>query len=146
MVQNRRLRIASRIAPLLLVAFASGMAEARTASVSLLVPADAGWIDTGLDIAIGETVDLSAAGLWADGNSFVGPNGYAKVVASTTLVPGLPFASLVGRIGSSTFFVGTGSKQMGEGRLFLAMNDTPDGYLDNSGYQAVVVKISKTED
>lgn len=128
-----------------LLAAASGGACASPASMTILVPADAGWFDTGVDVAPSEKVEIFASGLWTNGGQptvFVGPNGFLNLLLPETVVPTAPFGSLVGRIGETPFPIGSSSIQALNGRLFLAMNDIANTQTDNVGYLVVTIEVT----
>jgi hypothetical protein len=45
--------------------------------VTVTVPASSGWINTGIQLNVGESLDIHASGSWtADGVNYTGPDGY----------------------------------------------------------------------
>jgi len=145
MAMNSLTRVMAGVLILILsLLFVAGRADAN--SVTILVPADAGWFDTDIDVKQGETVRLFASGLWGSGGypaaPYTGPDGFTGALVPTAMVPDAPYGSLVGRIGDKTFKVGAEAVQSFAGRLFLALNDTPDGAADNQGYMVVTIEKS----
>jgi len=63
--------------PALLVSAPAAEAGAP-ANVSVTVPADARWVDTGLDVSTGDALVIVSAGTWTDGDSTTGPDGSTK--------------------------------------------------------------------
>jgi len=118
----------------------SGMRERQ-----VIVSADVGWNDVGIDVRSGQTIYIEATGQvrWGKDRRD-GPAGEKNSPPN----PGRPMpnrnaAALIGKIGSGSgdyFFIGdeTGPIRVrGSGRLFLGIND--DVLTDNSGNFRVVV-------
>jgi hypothetical protein len=118
----------------------SGMRERQ-----VIVSADVGWNDVGIDVRSGQTIYIEATGQvrWGKDRRD-GPAGERNSPPN----PGRPMpnrnaAALIGKIGSGSgdyFFIGdeTGPIRVrGSGRLFLGVND--DVLTDNSGNFRVVV-------
>lgn len=119
-------------------------AAVQAQGVTLLVPANLEWLDTQIVVERNQKVIISSSGVWTNGgiaNAYVGPNGFFDVIRTDTIIPSVPLATLIGRIGSTTFPVGAYSELALEGRLFLTMNDVPDTYFDNAGYMGVTIEI-----
>lgn len=116
------------------------------ATVQVSVPANQAWTDTGIDLALGSNVTITASGTIRIAGSDPGktPAGAPECSApSDFLAPGLPCWSLIGRIGNGTpFYVGaaTGFSVTTSGRLFLGVND--NFFPDNSGSWAATVSIA----
>jgi hypothetical protein len=115
----------------------SGMRERQ-----VVVSADAGWIDSGVDVRSGQTIYFEAQGRVRWGRDRQdGPAGERNSPSN----PNRPMgnrnaAALIGKIGNDMFFIGdeTGPVRMRSGgRLFLGVND--DVLTDNSGNFRVVV-------
>ncbi len=118
----------------------SGMRERQ-----VIVSADVGWNDTGIDVRSGQTVYFEATGQARWGRDRRdGPAGERNSPPN----PGRPMpnrnaAALIGKIGTDStdlFFIGddTGPVRIrGNGRLYLGIND--DVLTDNSGNFRVVV-------
>ena len=115
----------------------SGMREKQ-----VVVSADAGWIDSGVDVRSGQTIYFEAQGRVRWGRDRQdGPAGERNSPSN----PNRPMgnrnaAALIGKIGNDMFFIGdeTGPVRMRSGgRLFLGVND--DVLTDNSGNFRVVV-------
>lgn len=117
----------------------------------------AGWTHSGVAVAQGQTVSVSAVGRafttrpWQVGSTYFPPNpgsgragesGPAGQIytctswdAGTCLVEGAPYGALVGRIGTTTFVIGDASSFVApeSGELELAVNDAAEWLFDNSG-------------
>jgi hypothetical protein len=121
----------------------SGPAYARQTDVQ----ANAGWIDTGVDISAKDrAIRVLATGLWSyDGLTSCGPSGVAGVMSPDAPMSTMNRGALIGKVGSSVFLIGNAPVvQVGAaGRLFIAMNDSPAELGDNSG--ALAVDINKEE-
>jgi uncharacterized repeat protein (TIGR01451 family) len=111
------------------------------------VPANAGWVNTGITLAAGQKVNIQASGsscYGTGGGSCMGPQGDGNPAESNFLAPGLTRFSLVGRVGGGpNFAIGAGSAPVAgnAGVLYLAFNDTFDGYGDNQGGFSVSVTV-----
>jgi hypothetical protein len=106
-------------------------------------PSCASWFDTGVDVANGAAVTITATGTWSYGPGpvfDVGPDGTSMGGGTT---PGLNEGELVGQIGSGAVFgVGasaTTTAQGGGGRLVLGINDSFCD--DNAGSMHVSVRV-----
>jgi PA-IL-like protein len=111
---------------------------------SVVVPATTEWMDTGVDVRSGAAfLSITATGSWtnAAGGQMVGPAGYGSLVLPNAVAPDLPFGSLIGRLNGRIFEIGEklGKRPPDSGRLYLAMNDVPGTYGDNSGQVTVVI-------
>lgn len=96
---------------------------------------DSIWVDSGLTLTLGMPVTVTATDTSDVYSGFpVGPNGTGGSCPAFCGGPGLPFYSLIARIGNGTpFFVGAGPTVVsGEGELSFAFNDGL--YDDNSGF------------
>lgn len=116
-------------------------------SVSINVPGttDEPGINTGLYVTSGQTVSVSASGLWgynADG-AIYGPDGNAIEDSSGALLPSADVMSLLGRIGTSGSWNDLGASgsfvAAADGYLYLIGNDASGGFFDNSGNVVAVV-------
>lgn len=114
------------------------------------VPADAGWFDTGVDLAGGDDMVIEGLGEWSHGLEgdlgfapFYGADGWNNK-KDDSILPDQAVGALLGRIGIDgiPFLIGrrTAFKVPASGRLYLSMNDIPDGYLNNEGILAVSVR------
>ena len=116
---------------------------------SLYVASTQPWVDTGIDLFVGNTVSISAAG-YAKSNSGNADNEAHSPAGDTCpadptpfLAQGLPCFALVGRIGGSgAFYVGTGwsGRTSLSGRLYLSFND--QFFPDNAGSWSVSITVS----
>jgi hypothetical protein len=140
---------------LLLSSFFVKPVEAK--AIPVRVPADVEWVDTGIDVDDGETLNLKAKGMAITGplniypDAISGPGGQVTICPDvenpTNLVcamEGKPFGALIGKIGEdgSSFYIGDAlSIEAGEsGRLYLAVNDYYDTYDDNQAGFTVIFK------
>lgn len=100
------------------------------------VAADVLWVDTGVLLKEGEPFSIEADGTWSNsGHPAIGPEGFKDFVYPGTIHTSASLGSLVGRVGDIVFAVGksfSGSTR-GTGKLYLAMNDTPESFADNQG-------------
>lgn len=106
------------------------------------VPSSGEWVDTGVDVRAGDTIQISASGtLKHPQNKTAGPEGASR--SFRDLIKSYPVNSgglgaLIGRIGSSAtatpFLVGANKRleTARAGRLFLAVNKTRVDSLDGS--------------
>lgn len=130
-----------------LVAFAIlfGAKEVWAQSSTLVLPANVEWLDTGIDVQSGVVfvLTISATGSWSNvaAGQAVGAVGYGSLRLPNAIAPDEPFASLIGRVNGTVFGIGErfGGSSPATGRLFLAMNDVPGTFGDNSGALTVVV-------
>lgn len=124
-------------------------ANALEYPVAVRVEADAGWLDTEIDLASNSGYRLSARGqvLLSDQESDgepIGPGGLSSrcqpTEESTCALDDAPLGALVGRVDMGEPFM-VGNLQVldvvGSGRLWLAVNDRLDSYGDNEGYFVV---------
>jgi hypothetical protein len=125
----------------------STIAPTTSASVKISVPAQAGWVETGLRVAPGQTLNLIAAGTVnlksgaPEANSTADgllPN---SCMEADCLAPGETYGALVGRIDNIPFRVGTVLEIPinSGGELFLAVNDA--SYADNTGNFIVTITV-----
>jgi len=136
-----------------LLAVTCAVAQTQTSSATssktheLDVPGSSQWTDTGVDLALGQSVTITATGAlqFMDGNS-PGPEGAAR--GWKDLLRSMPVNSagrgaLIGRIGSDDaaqpFLVGAQLKFMVRvpGRLFLGING-PSGDSAQGGFKAKI--------
>ena len=119
----------------------------RSAAPSLVIEvrADAGWVDSRINVKAGQTITLKSSGKVTLGPGLqADPSGLSNAPSSSkALAPGKPFGALVGRIGlaGDAFRIGTSFSFVAplSGRLFLAANDSLTS--DNSGAWAVHVEM-----
>jgi hypothetical protein len=133
---------------------------------NLVIPATTPWTDTGIYVAAGTTLQITATGTVyygyesqqitdANGGDYTGIKYFATDVLSNTICN-----SLIGKIGGSSSlgtgitipegiagngpgFVGTSYQEYiaNSGELFLGFNDQQTLYYDNSGSFNVVVTV-----
>ena len=117
------------------VTSADGLAPA---SGRVRVPANAGWVNTGLTVSEGQTLLFNTTGevrLSAASDDVAGPAGSKKGrYAGNGPIPSSLAGALIGRIGNGApFGIGnqTSIPALGTGQLWLAVND--DSMADNAG-------------
>lgn len=135
----------------------SGEAESK-----FTVPATAGWIDTGIQVTKGDTIQFLATGQAKygyegspvnnspttdpDGNRFVNNIKIEKRFDSTLIDPSAPIGSLVGKIGlgNDIFFIGSSNQQTmpASGTIMLRYNDVEGEYDNNEGSYEVTISKS----
>ena len=133
------------------MAFAAAQ-DVAPAPKELDVAADQGWIDTGLDLRAGDSIQVTATGTLNLGlGRSAGPQGAAR--GFRDLIKAYPvneagLGAFIGRVGSSDtaqpFLLGA-SKQtrvMRAGRLFLSTNKTSNDQL-NGSFHAKVEMITR---
>jgi hypothetical protein len=119
----------------------SGTLAGRTVQV----PANTAWVDTGIDVNVGDKVAFQASGEVAYGRSpgmTAGPDGNAASRNARYPDPSAPAGALIGRVGRKGQAFGIGSQSQplpmpASGRLYLGVND--NDLSDNSGAFSVVV-------
>ena len=106
------------------------------------VPAQAEWCDTGVEVREGQTINIRfGEGQWSN----AGPPSFRQdgigSVLQGTWVERAPLGALIGRVGDSTFLVGSRESLVSpaSGHLMLAMNDVRGTYGDNQGWLDVYV-------
>jgi hypothetical protein len=155
MDSQRRLRSLVGGSLLLMItasALAQGVADPKKRTGEFELPGAQHWIDTGLDIKEGETVQISATGSirYATDGSDIGPEGRRR--GWRELFWSLPLndanmGALIGRIGdgqnSRPFLVGPKGQNRAavSGRLFLAINH-PAGNKPSGGFKVTVEVIA----
>jgi hypothetical protein len=138
----------------------AGRANGR--AVTIIVPADTAWTDTGIEVTAGEEVLFSVRGRISlqKGNpeSECGPEGY-DIQTSPQPLPGKNLGALIGKVViavietvdgktkkarrdeiAEIFFIGPGGRveMPSRGHLFLGINDSVIG--DNSGEFTVTIE------
>ena len=120
--------------------------------------ANAGWVDSGVDVAEGVPLSLAASGTAITANldeypaASSGPDGQGwnlgcgqyEGAPPPCALDGAPYGALVARIGADgdPFLVGSSLAftPVASGDLYLAVNDNLDFYSDNAGYYVIVVQ------
>lgn len=130
------------------IATALAVCSSSAFAADVSVPAASGWVDSGIDVSSGKRLDITAAGTWSNGGAspqWVGADGWPSVLLTNTQLPQAPLSSLVGRIGSQTFLIGSKYRAStpAPGRLFLSINDTQGDFTDNQG--AIKASVSVLE-
>ena len=126
------------------------MPAGPTRGVSIDVPANVLWTDSGITVRQGDRVSFRASGeirLSRDSGDVAGPAGSAmQRYARRAPIPRVLAGALIGRVGSSApFGIGdqTAPLQMPAfGALFLGVND--DDLRDNTGQFTVVIDTGAT--
>jgi len=126
-------------------------------AISIQVPANVPWADTGINLRAGDSVTVTAAGRVAVETSgripLKAPGGFAPDCRAAASIYGGRFGifpapqlscwSLIGRIGGTgaIFEVGARStfQARSDGRLFLGIND--DSLANNSGFWTATVTV-----
>lgn len=123
----------------------SGYSDLLTPANGLQVPADAGWVDTGVTVRRGQLLSFAASGqimFGLSGGMTAPPDGNASMKNEQYPLSFGPVGALIGRVGNSApFMIGSnrGAISMpASGRLDLAVNDDQRG--DNSGAFNVVIR------
>jgi len=113
-------------------------------AITVTVPANANWTDTGIGVARGERVQFSATGdimISANASSGAGGSPAATVPNIRYPLPGAPAGALIGRVGSGApFLIGVNTQPIvmpAAGRLWIGIND--DHTADNTGNYVVSI-------
>lgn len=119
-------------------------APARAGAVTINVPANQPWTETGLLLARGERVQFQATGdvmIAANASSGVGGSPAVTVAGRRYQLANAPAGALIGRIGNGPpFLIGASSQPIEiptTGRLMLGVND--DEFSDNTGTYSVSI-------
>jgi YD repeat-containing protein len=107
-------------------------------------PIEGMWQSTGVTVAAGDVVTITASGTWTSGTAFTANGDPGTVVEGTNCpLSGAHLMALVGRIGASgaPFVVGAQGTvtATAAGLLYLAPNDTWYALWDNGGSLSVTV-------
>jgi hypothetical protein len=134
----------------LLFGVAATAAKADDSAVTVSVPANNPWTDSGVYVNAGDLVTITGSGIIHVSTTDPGtrPAGLADCVAPDTdsnpsqafVAPGLTCWSLIGRIGTNPAFeigAGTSFAAASSGELDLGVND--NYFPDNSGAWTVTV-------
>ena len=135
--------------PILTACFTSCRSGSR--GVTLEVPANKMWFDTGIDVT-NKTVQIKyESGTWSndgtdehscDGEGLIPEGQDFRDVIPKLLVTNAPLGALVGKTFGEPFFVGNSYEgHPGAGHLFLSINDKPDSFDDNSGSVKILVTL-----
>ena len=131
--------------------FIADTSNARVREVTVgqgALPADAGSAN-GVDTTQTSpgSVTLSASGTWNNNGTDGSPDGNGGATTGSFLLPSAPAGALIGRIGTSGpwTLIGTGPTVInGAGELFLAMNDDPADFSNDSGSLIVGASAAET--
>jgi hypothetical protein len=108
------------------------------------VPANVLWVDSGLVLRKGQRFTMRASGLWSNtGPPALGPDGFNGTLFPGTLLESANLGSLIARVGDQLFAIGESldGTSPGDGKLFLAINDTPTTFGDNEGEMVVTIRL-----
>lgn len=109
-----------------------------------LVPANAGWCDTGLSVGAGDTVTVpEVRGQWTtSGEPQWGRGGWYGAHIDDAVIPSEMLSSLIGRIGDTPVAIGNATSFVAPvaGRLYLGINDNAV-LNDNQGWLEVTVML-----
>ncbi len=127
---------------------ATDLRHTSVASRSLGVPGTVAWTDTGLDVAAGQQVTITASGTVIHdvaSNNGCDPTGEPGTSGHGANIIGCPnHASLIGKLGDAgaPFYIGRtySVPAAGSGRLFLGINDNDLG--NNGGSYSAEVAIT----
>jgi hypothetical protein len=116
-------------------------------SVTLAVPGDTIWLDTGIDLAPGQVVEIMAKGqlYWKKNSSvYCTPDGAPNTASGFWKpVPKANTGALIGRIGENPDYFVIGSMRVFQanvgGRLAVGIND--DNSFDNQGGYQVYIRV-----
>ena len=113
--------------------------------MTLEVPANVAWTDTGIDVRAGDMVSFAASGqimFGRDSSMTASADGNPSMRNQSYPVSGVSVGTLIGRVGrTAPFVIGTNRRAIqmpAGGRLLLGVND--DGRSDNSGAFNVVIR------
>lgn len=125
---------------------APGSQPARTETVT--VDARRNYVDTGIDIAVGDRVAISANGvIFHDASGSTGPNGVAerRDLSQFNVIAAENHGALIGKIGDAgaPFAVGSdfSSASLAPGRLLLGVNDA--GVENNRGAFTATITVRR---
>jgi hypothetical protein len=98
------------------------------------IPAQQMWVDSGITVSRGQTLNIQASGRWTNGDPPFGPNGGGHTWPGTILASA-DIGALIGKIENDIFFVGENysGRAPASGKLSLCINDVPGTFSDNSG-------------
>jgi hypothetical protein len=144
-----------------------GAQEAPAQNIyTMNIPISVPWTDTGINIAAGSQLDITASGIVVYGGSpgqvtdANGGNWDGQQFFQTAVLPNTIIVSLIGKIGGTTDigtgtpvpegtpgdgpgFVGISYSEVTStsGELFLGFNDQVEGFWDNSGSFSVTIDV-----
>ena len=132
------------------MAGASGRPDRDTATVTVNPKDATRWIDTGVQVFAGDSVQFSTTGtvqMSGNADDVADPNGSrSKRLANDAPLPDRVAGALIGRIGDSApFFIGARAMAMPmrqTGRLLLSVND--DHLNDNTGEFRVTINVRRS--
>jgi PA-IL-like protein len=123
------------------ILFTESVAE-QTTTVSSKVM----WFDTGIELQNTDLLTIQAKGQWTNGGDrpqWIDPSGFHGLLIPNDVVPTEAFGSLVGKVGSKSFLIGTSfNRSLGtSGRLYVSINDIPGNFGDNKGFLTLTIKV-----
>lgn len=163
---NHLISMKSAMVVTIALLLSQGMEKAAAQIYTFSVPSTVPWTDTGIGIAAGSQLEITASGTVhystssyqvcdANGGDYTGAQ-----FLSDMMLPNTVCHSLVGKVGGTTAvgdgspipegiagdgpgFVGTSYNQIipTSGELFLGFNDDPAVFWDNSGSFSVTVTV-----
>jgi hypothetical protein len=122
----------------------SVLTQSSPQSITVNVPANVPWTDTGISVIAGQVFDIRATGTWSfdpAGSGMHGPDGVKTVsrAGSGFPLPVQPPGILLAKVGNQIRPVGSATELImpGSGELFLGINDS--GVEDNQGVLTVTI-------
>ena len=127
----------------LLIAFLAVPAFGQV-PVRFTVSAKKEWQNSGVKVSAGDRLVFSAEGRWTSGKFTGGPEGMQTKDTHGYVAGGERAYSLVGKVGSQKFYVGTRQEitVTRSGNLLLSMNDVSGLFGDNSGRVVVTINLT----
>ncbi|MDP8929854.1 MAG: hypothetical protein M3O70_15105 [Actinomycetota bacterium] len=118
--------------------------QSQTENITVLVDGRAPWTDTGVDVAAGGGVEVTARGeVFHNESSSIGPEGFPNHPDLLTPLPTANHAGLLARVGATgqPFYVGRVTTFLvpHAGRLFLGIND--GGLENNRGFFTATITV-----
>ncbi|WP_207679281.1 hypothetical protein [Desulfonema magnum] len=130
---------------------------AKGSATPFFLDAKSDWSDTGIRVTKGEKLNFECRGTWAAAPEEVrqtwpdaGPEGHGDHPAEKAFshldsqkeMPGIPFGTLLGKIGNTIFPISDKEKVLmpESGRLFLVINDCPPYRYDNRGGLNIMIR------
>lgn len=127
---------------LLLAGIPATMVSAKT--IVVRVRADIDWVETGLYVEAGETVNIKSHGIaWTGSPSLYpgaksGPGGQTFICSQNDPplpcnLAGVPYGALIGEVGGQVFLIGDATSFIApaNGVLYLGVNDDLGYHYDN---------------
>lgn len=101
-----------------------------------------GWAPTGITLAAGEKLTITATGEggWGPGSTSSAAGGVGSDCA--LVAPDLAVGALIARVGSGAAVAGVGAALTGPGAVAIAYNDCPGQFFDNAGGFEIVLTVA----